>query len=150
MRPTSALRALRPSVELPSPSLSRTVRPARLPSHQNPSPSRPLAQRSYSSYTSTHISKPPRHGQPLSSTHPRSIKDGHLTPHVPRLEYEERRKRLMQSLPEGSVVVCMGGTTRLMTQRMYPFVVRLCVQEPQAVMYLRIHVYRAGCKRGKS
>ena len=94
-----------------------SIRPAVIAAQRLPCP--PSSHRSYTSYESPHISKPPRHGQPLRSTHPRSLKEGELTPHVPKAEYEERRSRLMRSLPEGSVVVCMGGTTRLMTQRTY-------------------------------
>lgn len=62
-------------------------------------------------------SKPPRQGQPLSSTHPHLINSKHLTPGIPAEEYEARRKKLMESLPDGSVVICMGGTVKLVTQR---------------------------------
>ena len=53
--------------------------------------------------------KPPIHGQPLAETHPHLIAPQELTPGIPKTEYEERRTRLMDSLPEGSLVVCMYG-----------------------------------------
>jgi len=61
-------------------------------------------------------SKPANYGQPLSSSHPERIKPHELTRGIKPEEYESRRKKLMEGLPEGSVVVCMGGTVRLMTQ----------------------------------
>lgn len=61
--------------------------------------------------------KPPKYGQPLHQTHPTLVREGELTPGIPAAEYEERRRRLMRSLPDGAVVVCMGGTVRLMTER---------------------------------
>lgn len=68
---------------------------------------------------STHPSKPPRQGQPLAATHPHLVHHKHLTPGIPASEYEDRRKRLMESLGDGAVVVCMGNTVRLVTQREY-------------------------------
>lgn len=67
---------------------------------------------------STHPSKPPKQGQPLHSSHPHLVNSKHLTPGIPASEYEDRRKRLMESLGEGAVVICMGNTVRLVTQRM--------------------------------
>lgn len=49
--------------------------------------------------------KPPIHGQPLAKTHPHLIAPHELTPGIPTTEYEDRRTRLMDSLPEGSLVV---------------------------------------------
>lgn len=66
---------------------------------------------------STHPSKPPKQGQPLSATHPHLIHSKHLTAGIPASEYEDRRRRLMESLGEGAKVVCMGNTVRLVTQR---------------------------------
>jgi hypothetical protein len=66
---------------------------------------------------STHPSKPPKQGQPLAASHPHLVNSKHLTTGIPVSEYEERRKRLMDSLGEGAVVVCMGNTVRLVTQR---------------------------------
>jgi hypothetical protein len=75
--------------------------------------------RSYTSSSQAHA-KPPLYGQPLSQTHPHLIKSpSQLTRGITEHEYEQRRRNLMQSLPEGSKVVCMGGTVRLVTQREY-------------------------------
>ncbi len=64
-----------------------------------------------------HPSKPPLQAQPLHSTHPHLLKAHELTLGIPSKEYEERRRRLMGKLPEGSKVICMGGGVRLVTQR---------------------------------
>ena len=69
---------------------------------------------------STHPSKPPKQGQPLHSSHPHLVGSKHLTPGIPTSEYEDRRKKLMESLGDGAVVICMGNTVRLVTQRMSP------------------------------
>lgn len=69
---------------------------------------------------STHPSKPPKQGQPLHASHPHLIYSKHLTAGIPASEYEDRRKRLMESLGDGAVVICMGNTVRLVTQRMSP------------------------------
>lgn len=67
--------------------------------------------------TNPHPSKPPKQGQPLSSTHPHLVHPKYLTAGVPASEYEDRRRKLMESLGEGAKVVCMGNTVRLVTQR---------------------------------
>lgn len=75
------------------------------------------ATRSYVTASKAHA-KPPLYGQPVSTTHPHLIKSqAELTRDMPAGEYEARRKKLMASLPEGSVVICMGSTVRLVTQR---------------------------------
>ncbi len=61
--------------------------------------------------------KPPATGQPLARSHAHLVRPGELTPGITAAEYEDRRRRLMDSLPAGSVVVCMGGTVRLVSQR---------------------------------
>lgn len=61
--------------------------------------------------------KPPVMGQPLRKTHSHLVREGELTPGITAEEYEDRRRRLMDSLPAGAVVVCMGSTVRLMSQR---------------------------------
>lgn len=77
------------------------------------------ASRAYSGRTYTGIKnpKPPVMGQPLARTHGHLVREGDLTPGIRPEEYEERRRRLMESLPAGAVVVCMGGTVRLVSQR---------------------------------
>lgn len=101
---------------------ARTVAPrshdtSSRPHHPHRHGFHPSNSRRYSTYTSPHPAKPPRSGQPLGTTHPHLVRNGDLTPGIPASEYEERRRRLMASLPEGAVVVCMGGTVRLMSQR---------------------------------
>lgn len=71
------------------------------------------------STNSPHPAKPPRYGQPLPSTHPHLLSEPELTPGVTAAEYESRRRALMRSLPEGAVVLCMGGTVRLMSQSIF-------------------------------
>lgn len=72
--------------------------------------------RTYATRTRS-IAKPPQYGQPTHATHPHLVKEGFLNPGFPASEYEDRRRKLMRSLPEGSVVVCMGGTVRYMSDR---------------------------------
>ncbi|KAJ9092019.1 hypothetical protein QFC21_006999 [Naganishia friedmannii] len=48
------------------------------------------------------ISKPPIYGQPHSSTHPHLLSGKELTIGITASEYEERRRKLMARLPEGS------------------------------------------------
>ena len=92
------------------PSESCQAGPSRLPS---------VSRRHLSSSIRVGRTKPPSHGQPLSSTHPQLIRPGELTAGIQAEEYERRRQKLMSSLPEGSVVVGMGGTVRLMSQCEY-------------------------------
>ncbi|ORX34207.1 putative X-Pro aminopeptidase [Kockovaella imperatae] len=88
-------------------------------SEQPELPCRP-SRAAYQSYsTSLSASKPPKHGQPLRSTHPHLIREGELTPGITAQEYEDRRRKLMKALPEGSVVICMAGTVRLMSQSIF-------------------------------
>ena len=49
--------------------------------------------------------KPPIYGQPVAETHPHLMAPHELTPGIPKSEYDNRRARLMDSLPEGSLVV---------------------------------------------
>ncbi|BEI87082.1 hypothetical protein CcaverHIS002_0704280 [Cutaneotrichosporon cavernicola] len=63
--------------------------------------------------------KPPATGQPLARSHGHLVRSAELTPGITAAEYEDRRRRLMDSLPPGSVVVCMGGTVRLVSQQIF-------------------------------
>ncbi|ORY28643.1 putative X-Pro aminopeptidase [Naematelia encephala] len=81
--------------------------------------SRPSCRRYATSTSSTILSKPPQYGQPTSTTHPHLVKPDELTIGVSAAEYEARRAALMRSLPDGSVVVCMGGTVRLVSQSIF-------------------------------
>lgn len=74
-------------------------------------------------------------GQPLPQTHPHlfpadfrigidpaaggRVAEEHLTPGIPAAEYEQRRKALMDGLPEKSAVVLMGGRTKYMSRNIF-------------------------------
>lgn len=45
------------------------------------------------------------------------VKEGELTPGISAREYESRRQRLMQTLPDNSLVVLMGGKVKYMSNR---------------------------------
>lgn len=71
-------------------------------------------------------------GQPLPHTHPHlfptdfrrgtdpsqggGVALNDLTPGIPALEYEQRRRNLMDRLPPGSAVVLMGGRIKYMSK----------------------------------
>lgn len=66
-----------------------------------------------------------------------------LTPGIPASEFEERRKRLMDRLPENSVVVCMAGRTKMMSGNIFyrfrqesNFLYLTGFQEPDSVLIL--------------
>ncbi|SAM05266.1 hypothetical protein [Absidia glauca] len=66
--------------------------------------------------------QPVSYGQPTAMTHPELMKKGEVTPGLPTEEFERRRSNLMKSLPEGSVAISMGYSTRYMTNNIfYPF-----------------------------
>lgn len=55
------------------------------------------------------------YGQPLPASHPHLLAPGELTAGIPREEYEQRRKALMDGLEEGSVVVVAGGRLKYLS-----------------------------------
>ena len=57
-----------------------------------------------------------RFGQPLPSTHPHLLSQGELTPGIQAKEYEQRRRKLIEGLEDGSLVVIAGGKTKYMSQ----------------------------------
>ncbi|GAB5592346.1 aminopeptidase [Umbelopsis nana] len=62
------------------------------------------------------------YGQPVFETHPYALQKNEVTPGVTALEYELRRTALMNSLPEGSLVISLGYRTRYMSNNVfYPF-----------------------------
>ncbi|KAK7471233.1 aminopeptidase [Stygiomarasmius scandens] len=63
--------------------------------------------------------KPTLYGQPTFQSHPHLVKPNELTPGFPPEEYESRRKRLMDNLPENSVVVSVGGTVKYMSGKIF-------------------------------
>jgi hypothetical protein len=44
-----------------------------------------------------------------------AVKQGEVTPGIPASEYERRRRQLVDSLPDGSLVVCMTGNVKYMS-----------------------------------
>ncbi|GJN89735.1 hypothetical protein Rhopal_002724-T1 [Rhodotorula paludigena] len=58
-------------------------------------------------------------GQPLPSTHPHLLAPGELTPGITAVEYEQRRRRLVDRLEDGAVVVIAGGKTKYMSQNIF-------------------------------
>jgi hypothetical protein len=54
----------------------------------------------------------PEYSHPLLS-----VKPGELTPGISTREYESRRRRLMETLPDNSLVVLMGGKVKYMSNR---------------------------------
>lgn len=105
---TAAARAYATTSPLPSTGPSPPI------GTSSPSGSQPIPQPTFPGVTNP---KPPTTGQPLAGSHAHVVRAGELTPGITAAEYEDRRRRLMDSLPPGSVVVCMGGTVRLVSQR---------------------------------
>jgi len=63
--------------------------------------------------------KPSSYGQPQFSSHPHLLQPGEITPGISEREYEQRRKTLMDSLPEDSLVVCLGGQLKYMSGQIF-------------------------------
>ncbi|KAH9950142.1 peptidase M24 [Amylocystis lapponica] len=63
--------------------------------------------------------KPSPFGQPLYSSHPHLIKEAEITPGINAVEYERRRRALMDSLPEHSLVVCVAGQIKYMSGQIF-------------------------------
>ncbi|KAH7344152.1 peptidase M24 [Rhizoctonia solani] len=62
-----------------------------------------------------------RYGQPLHSSHPHLVRPGELTPGIQASEYANRRRKLMDSLPAGSVVLCTSAELKYMSSSIYKF-----------------------------
>ncbi|GAA5821204.1 hypothetical protein JCM10212_006773 [Sporobolomyces blumeae] len=101
--PTTLLRAIARPKTRPA---SRASSTSAL-SHPRPSP-RP-----------GHSLPPKLYGQPLPSTHPHLLESGQLTPGISAREYEERRRRLVERLEDGSTVVIAGGKLKYMSQNIF-------------------------------
>ncbi|KAI9069540.1 hypothetical protein FKP32DRAFT_1671270 [Trametes sanguinea] len=63
--------------------------------------------------------KPTPFGQPLPPSHPHLLKANETTPGIPQEEYERRRRELMESLPDGSLVVCVAGQVKYMSGQIF-------------------------------
>lgn len=55
------------------------------------------------------------YGQPLPFSHPHLLKEGELSIGIQASEYEDRRRRLMDGLEPGAVVVVAGGRIKFMS-----------------------------------
>ncbi|KAJ4471985.1 peptidase M24 [Lentinula aciculospora] len=71
--------------------------------------------RSYVTEVSAAPLKPSVYGQPLSPSHPHLIKPEEVTPGIHAQEYEDRRRSLMNRLPDNSVVISLAGTVKYMS-----------------------------------
>ena len=92
--------------------------PSRLPQISTfSSPSRAYA--SHVSVNGLTQLKPTIYGQPLAPSHPHLLRKHETTPGIPQEEYDRRRGELMESLPDGSAVVCVAGQVKYMSGREY-------------------------------
>ena len=69
--------------------------------------------------------KPTVYGQPLAPSHAHIIRTKETTPGIPQKEYDRRRRELMESLPDDSLVVCIAGQVKYMSGRKYPTYLRI-------------------------
>jgi intermediate cleaving peptidase 55 len=99
-----------------------------------PRPSSAASPRCLSSAPLAHPLSPvrepstPGFGQPLPSTHPHLLAPGELTRGISADEYEQRRKRLMDGLEEGAVVIVAGGRLKYASGK---------------ILYVLLHSHRA-------
>ncbi|KAK7061263.1 intermediate cleaving peptidase 55 [Favolaschia claudopus] len=78
-----------------------------------------LSRRYATEATHADVQKPSAFGQPLSASHPHLVRDTELTPGFTAEEYERRRRSLMHSLPESSVVVSVAGSIKYMSGQIF-------------------------------
>ena len=57
-----------------------------------------------------------RYGQPVHATHPHLIEAGCLTPGIQASEYADRRRRLLEDMPEGAVVIVVSNRLLFFSQ----------------------------------
>ncbi|KAJ7666498.1 peptidase M24 [Mycena rosella] len=65
------------------------------------------------------VPKPSAFGQPLFQSHPHLVNSTELTPGFTAQEYETRRRNLMDSLPDSSIVVAISGTVKYMSGQIF-------------------------------
>ncbi|KAH7105259.1 Creatinase/Aminopeptidase P [Auriculariales sp. MPI-PUGE-AT-0066] len=63
--------------------------------------------------------KPAPYGQAQPSSHPHMLQPGEMTPGIQRSEYEARRARLMNTLPDGSIVVSAAASIKYMSEKIF-------------------------------
>ncbi|KAJ3181574.1 hypothetical protein HDU85_003516 [Gaertneriomyces sp. JEL0708] len=83
-------------------------------------------------------------GQPTPETHPHLLQPGEITPGITQEEYHQRRRKLMDELPDGSIAVVPGYGLRYSTNGIfYPFhqqtnMLYLCgANEPDCALVLQ-------------
>lgn len=54
-------------------------------------------------------------GQPTAATHPQLMKEGEITPGITSEEYMQRRKKLLEFLPENSLAIVAAAPIKMMT-----------------------------------
>lgn len=86
------------------------------------------------------VTKPSEYGQPVFQSHPHLgmslsrlqaarysvsflVKKDDLTPGIPVSEYDQRRRNLMESLPDESIVVSVAAPTKYMSGSMFALTV---------------------------
>ncbi|KAF4615968.1 hypothetical protein D9613_011493 [Agrocybe pediades] len=63
--------------------------------------------------------KPSQHGQPTITSHPHLIRRHDLTPGIPSSEYEQRRRKLMDLLPEKSIAIAVSTPVKYMSGKIF-------------------------------
>ncbi|KAG8716192.1 hypothetical protein FRC08_009755 [Ceratobasidium sp. 394] len=66
-----------------------------------------------------HRPPPERFGQPFHGSHPHLTAPDELTPGIAAAEYHQRRQRLMESVPPGSVVVSRAAVLKYMSGQIF-------------------------------
>lgn len=73
----------------------------------------------YSAYAAQHFFDA---GQPTAKSHPQLVGAGEITPGITEQEYAARRKKLLELLPEKSLVIMASAPVKMMTDVVpYPF-----------------------------
>ncbi|KAF8966401.1 peptidase M24 [Flammula alnicola] len=65
------------------------------------------------------VTKPSEYGQPTLLSHPHLVQQNDLTPGIPASDYEQRRRRLMELLPEKSVVISVAASVKYMSANIF-------------------------------
>ncbi|KAF5369724.1 hypothetical protein D9757_011995 [Collybiopsis confluens] len=75
--------------------------------------------RSYATEAHNIAVKPSVYGQPLFKSHPHLTKPDEITPGITTEEYDNRRRRLINGLPDDSVVVSVAGSVKYMSGNIF-------------------------------
>ncbi|KAF5390508.1 hypothetical protein D9757_005207 [Collybiopsis confluens] len=75
--------------------------------------------RSYATEAHNIAVKPSVYGQPLFKSHPHLTKPDEITPGITAEEYDNRRRRLINGLPDDSVVVSVAGSVKYMSGNIF-------------------------------